>query len=196
MAKASFNNLYVHIGVVLVLLASCSKADQSPLENPTQIDKYFPLVEFVQDHIPRLAGKSVAKKMTIKGKEEAVTMVLNAEEWRKELDLFIQADINKNSLASSYVTEESKELLLHRLIPGEKGEIQSLAIHRLGDKISRIDFSLKKENLFYLSEGSGSLVMTADGKELASYEVNGYQKVWFLPANVMMAEGEILHANH
>lgn len=129
--------------------------------------------------------------MTIKGKEEDLTRVMNADEWRKELDLFIQADINKNSLATSYTTQETSQLLRHTLIPGEKGEIQMMTIHRSGDKISRVDFSFKKKNLFYVSEGSGSLKMMDDSNHLSSYKVKGYQKVWFLPANIMLMEGEI-----
>ncbi|HSI78500.1 MAG TPA: hypothetical protein VK957_21555 [Lunatimonas sp.] len=189
--KIASSILPIQVWLLLFLVVSCSKTEQAPLDNPTQLNKYFPLVQFVQDQIPQLDGKEVSKKLTIKGKEEALTMVMSADGWRKELDLFIQADINKNSLAASYATQESPQLLQHTLIPGEKGEIQQMKIHRSGDKISRIDFSFKKENLFYLSEGSGSLEMTADGRQLSSYEVNGYQKVWFLPANVMSSEGKI-----
>ncbi|WP_158855783.1 hypothetical protein [Lunatibacter salilacus] len=189
--KIAPSKLPIQVGLMLLLLVSCSKTEQAPPENPTQLNKYFPMVQFVQDQIPQLDGREVSKKLTIKGKEEALTMVMNAEGWRKELDLFIQADINKNSLATSYATQENAQLLQHTLIPGEKGDIQQMKIHRSGDKISRIDFSFKKENLFYLSEGSGSLEMTADGKHLSSYEVNGYQKVWFLPANIMSTEGKI-----
>lgn len=191
--KTAFSKRPIQLWLLLLLLASCSKSEQAPLENPTQLNKYFPMVQFVQDLIPQLEGKEVSKKMTIKGKEEALMMVMDAEGWRKELDLFIQADINKNSLAASYATQENAQLLQHTLIPGEKGEIQQMTIHRSGDKINRVDFSFKKENLFYLSEGSGSLEMTTDGKHLSSYEVNGYQKVWFLPANIMSTEGRIDH---
>ncbi len=180
--------------VLFFLLVSCSKSEQVPLDNPTQLEKYFPLNQFVQDQITQLDGKKVSKMMIIKGKEAAVTMEMDAEEWRKELDIFIQADINKNSLASSYTTEESSQLLRHTLIPGEKGDVQMLTIHRLDDKISTVDFSFSKENLFYLSKGSGSLKMTADGNSISSYEVNGYQKVWFLPANIMLTEGTINHS--
>lgn len=182
---------YIWIGCVVFLCVACNKTEQKPLENPTQLDKYFPMVQFVQAQISHLDGMRVAKRIAINGKEEEVSLVLNAEEWRKELDLFIQADINKNSLASSYATEESPELLRHTLIPGEKGEVQMLTVHRSGDKIRRIDFSFGKENLFYLSEGSGSLTMTTDGKHISAYEVNGFQKVWFLPSNVMFTTGEI-----
>lgn len=191
MLNVSFRH-HLWIGCLFLLLA-CGKTEQGPLENPTQLDKYFPLVQFVQNQISLLDGMRVAKRVAINGREEEVSMVLNAEGWRKELDLFIQADINKNSLASSYITEESPELLRHTLISGEKGEIQMLTVHRTADKISRIDFSFKKENLFYLSEGSGSLKLRPDGKYISSYEVKGYQKVWFLPSNVMFTAGEIQH---
>lgn len=194
MIKASYT-LPVKVCLIL-LLGACSKTEQAPLENPIQLDKYFPMVQFVQDQIPQLTGKEVSKKMTINGKEEDLTKVMDADEWRKELDLFIQADINKNSLAASYSTEETPQLLRHTLIPGEKGEIQMMTVHRSGDKISKVDFSFKKKNLFYVSEGSGSLEMMDDSNILSSYKVNGYQKVWFLPANIMLAEGKINYSSN
>ena len=180
------------IWLVFLLFFSCGKTKKEPLENPTQLNKYFPLVHFVEDQISILNGKEVSKVISIKGREESVSLVLETGDWRKELDLFIQADINKNSLATSYSTEDSPSLLRHTLIPGEKGEVKTLSVHRSGNKISRIDFTFKKENLFYLSEGSGSLLMTADGQQISRYEVKGFQKVWFLPANVMTTSGEIL----
>ena len=181
---------------LILLLGACSNTEQAPLDNPIQLDKYFPMVQFVQDQIPQLTGMEVSKKMTINGKEEDLTKVMDADEWRKELDLFIQADINKNSLAASYSTEETPQLLRHTLIPGEKGEIQMMTVHRSGDNISKVDFSFKKKNLFYVSEGSGSLEMMDGSHILSSYKVSGYQKVWFLPANIMLAEGEINYSSN
>lgn len=181
----------LRVFLLILFLGACSKTEQAPLDNPTQLNKYFPMARFVQEQISLLDGKEVSKKITIQGKEETLTMEMDAEEWRKELDLFIQADINKNSLATSYTTQDNEQLLQHTLIPGEKGEIQTMTIHRSGEIINRVDFSFKKKNLFYLSEGSGSLEMTFDGKRLSSYQVNGYQKVWFLPANIMSTEGKI-----
>ncbi len=194
MIKASYT-LPVKVCLIL-LLGACSNTEQAPLDNPIQLDKYFPMVQFVQDQIPQLTGMEVSKKMTINGKEEDLTKVMDADEWRKELDLFIQADINKNSLAASYSTEETPQLLRHTLIPGEKGEIQMMTVHRSGDNISKVDFSFKKKNLFYVSEGSGSLEMMDDSNILSSYKVSGYQKVWFLPANIMLAEGEINYSSN
>lgn len=179
------------VWLVFLLFFSCGKAKKEPLENPTQLSKYFPLVQFLEEQITLLGGKEVSKVIAIKGREETVTLVMDQEEWRKELDLFIQADINKNSLATSYTTEDGPDLLRHTLIPGEKGEIKSLSVHRSGNKIRSIDFTFKKDNLFYLSEGSGRLSLTADGKKISRYEVKGFQKVWFLPANNMTTIGEI-----
>ncbi|MCC5938426.1 MAG: hypothetical protein JJU34_14200 [Lunatimonas sp.] len=169
----------------LVLLFSCTEQGTNLRENPTQLDQYFPLSDFVQSQIERLDGKKVRKTLVLGERKEEVTQQLDQVGWRKELDLFIQSDINKASLATSYTTEETADRIVHRLIDGELGDVQEMKVIKDGDTILELSFTYRKESFFYLSEGAGSMTVNPETGLVASYEVSGRQKVWFLPANTM-----------
>lgn len=173
------------LAMLLVLLFSCSEQGPDFRENPTQLEKYFPLGDFVLAQIERLDGMQTEKTLVLGGRTEVVTQRLDQVGWRKELDLFIQSDINKASLASSYTTEETPNRVVHRLIEGERGEVQEMYVTKENDNIQEISFTYQKESFFYLSEGSGSIRLDPVTGLLLAYEVNGRQKVWFLPANTM-----------
>src|SRR5690554_4756885 len=114
--------------LIIGLPLSCSQDKGKPMDNPIQLDKYFPLKAFVEKQVKLLDGAKVSKSIAIKGEEDHIEVFMDAEAWRKELDIFIQSDINKASLASSYDIEESPGLTIHRLKPGEKSSIQEIRI--------------------------------------------------------------------
>src|SRR5690606_28717068 len=116
------------------------------------------------------------------GERETSQQPFFAGEWRRELDVFVQADINKASLASAYETIKNDTLLLHRLKAGEKSSIQEIRISYQADKISRISFIAQLDNLFYSSDTQGELVLDSASGMIGSYRVKSVQKVWFLPA--------------
>lgn len=178
--------------LTLALLLSCAQDEEKPMENPTQIDKYFLLKDFVKGQIYLLDEVKVRKMTSIKGKVENTEQQMNIEDWRKELDIFIQADINKASLSTSYATEKGAGFTIHRLKPGEKSSIQEIKVAYDEDEISQISFTSHQQNIFYTSESEGILsVDTATGK-ISSYQVRGIQKVWFLPTNKIEVKGEVI----
>lgn len=178
--------------MTLALLLSCAQDEEKPMENPTQIDKYFLLKDFVKGQINILDEVKVRKMTSIKGKVENTEQQMDIDDWRKELDIFIQADINKASLSTSYATEKNDGYIVHRLKPGEKSSIQEIKVAYYGDKISEISFTSHQQNIFYTSESEGVLrVDTATGK-ISSYQVRGTQKVWFLPTNKIEVKGEVI----
>ena len=162
------------------------------MENPTQIDTYFLLKDFVLGQIDLLDEVKVRKMTSIKGEVENTEQQMDIEDWRKELDIFIQADINKASLATSYATEKGPDFTIHRLKPGEKSAIQEIKVAYKGDEIRQISFTSYQQNIFYTSESKGILsVDTATGR-ISSYQVSGMQKVWFLPINEIEVKGEVI----
>lgn len=178
--------------LLLGLLLSCTPTEKQPNKDPARVDNYFPLSDFVKNQINLLGGKEVSRRLFINGEEEQVKQTMSEENWGRELDLFMQSDINKSSLASSYSTIESDEKITHLLIEGEPGDVEKLEVFKDGDHIERIEFSFKKENTFYLSQGSGTLTINPETGRLSAYRLTGYQKVWFLSANTMELEGEVL----
>src|SRR5690606_9354463 len=178
--------------LVFGLLLSCSQDEEKLMENPTQIDKYFLLKDFVKGQINLLDEVKVRKMTSIKGEVENTEQQMDFDDWRKELDIFIQADINKASLATSYVTEKGSDYTVHRLKPGEKSPIQEIKVAYKGDEISQISFTSHQQNIFYTSESQGIISVDMATGKISSYQVSGTQKVWFLPINEIIVKGEIL----
>lgn len=176
--------------VMVVLLVSCSEDHEQPMDNPTQIDKYFQLKDFVENQIPLLDGATVRKSLLIKGQTEEIELRMDAEAWRRELNIFVQADINKASLATAYETIMEDGLTVHRLKPGEKSAIQEIIINHEGENVRQISFKAYQDEFFYTTTSEGELMVDASGK-IQSYQVEGVQKVWFLSPNEMLVKGEV-----
>jgi|SRR5690606_7759282 len=176
--------------VIVGLMLSCSQDNGRPMDNPTQIDNYFPLKAFVEDQIKLLQGTTVRKSTAIKGQVEETEVRMDAESWRRELDIFIQADINKASLASAYETEQRDGLTIHRLKPGEKSAIQEIQVSHQGEQVRQINFKAFQDNFFYKTASEGELIVDTSGR-ISAYQVSGSQNVWFLSPNEMLVKGEI-----
>src|SRR5690554_4862256 len=110
------------------LLLSCEQNQGKPSVASTEINRYFPLEQFVEQQSGILDGAKVRKKASIKEEELIVEEVLNAEEWGYELNVFAQADINKASMASSYDIVEENGSTIYRLKPDEKSAIKELRV--------------------------------------------------------------------
>lgn len=176
----------------LIMAFSCAQEDEQITGNPTQINKYFQLKDFVENQVALLDGATVRKSMGIKGQVEKADLKMNAEAWREELDIFIQSDINKASLSTAYETEETEGFTRYYLKPGEKSSIKEIRVYYEGDQVKQINFSAYQNDFFYTTGSDGELVIDTASGIINSYSVKGTQKVWFLPANEMKVEGQIL----
>jgi len=165
---------------------SCKKEEKLPFANPTQIEVYFPLSDFLNERIADVGSARVVKEIRFNDDTEEVAITMGNDVWRQELDFFFQADINKASLASSYETTEKPGLLLHQLKPNEKGDIKWIKIRKKSGRVSEILILSENENLFYKSSVEGSIKL--DGEErISNYSLSGIQKVWFLsPTNLLV----------
>src|SRR5690606_32857900 len=137
--------------VVIALAISCSEDKGQLMDNPTQIDRYFQLKDFVENQILLLDGTTVRKSMVIKGQTEETEVQMDAEGWRRELDIFVQADINKASLATAYETVQGDGLTVHRLKPGEKSAIREIMVSYEGGNVRQINFKAYQDDFFYTS---------------------------------------------
>lgn len=175
---------------MVALILSCSEDNGQPMDNPTQIDKYFQLKDFVENQIRLLDGATVRKSMLIKGQTEETEVRMDAEAWRRELNIFVQADINKASLATAYETIQRDGLSVHRLKPGEKSAIQEIRVSYEDEDVRQINFKAYQYEFFYTTASEGELVIDSSGK-IHTYQVKGIQDVWFLSPNEMLVKGEV-----
>lgn len=178
--------LFIMAGVLL----SCESEEEELLKNPVQIDKYFPLSQFIDEQIQQLEGRSVRKDLLINGESHQVEQILSEKDWREEFDWFIQSDINKASLAQSYHTEEIGDRIRHTLKPGEKGTLQEMEVLYDGELVKEIIIVSSRENTFYRSNASSRLA-TGDDGIINSYRMESTQKVWFLDPNNLLVVSEV-----
>lgn len=176
--KSSLNGFF-WVFVAIYSGFACNSEESVPFSNPTQIDAYFPISDFLERKIENSSGDEVIKTIRFNEEEEQVKFIPDAEAWRKELDFFFQADINKAALASAYETKDEGQTLVHALKPGEKNNIREIKVVKQEGKVSEIGIVAVKDNLFYHSEMYGELAFD-ENENLSSYSLEGNQKVWFL----------------
>lgn len=173
-----------------ISLTSCKEEESKPFANPTQINAYFPVSDFLDEKIKESAGVGVTKTIQFNEESEEVRIQPDQETWRKELDFFFQADINKAALATAYSTREEEGLLVHSLKPGEKGTIKEIRVQKNGEQVELIRVETVNDNLFYHSEMSGEIGLDAQ-ENLASYRLSGSQKVWFMAPTQLMVKANL-----
>ncbi len=171
-------------------MVSCSDEEKVVFANPTQIEAYFPLSDFLEENIEKLGAAEVHKEIRFNDETESVKFVLDSLTWRQELDFFFQADINKAALAASYETEETQGLLIHRLKPGEKGDIKRIEVKKQSGKVVEIIILSVVNNLFYKSTVEGKIAI--EDESIDSYSLSGDQKVWFLPGTKLKVVAELI----
>lgn len=173
-----------------LLSTSCKNEESKPFANPTQIDTYFPVSDFLEEKIEKCEGVAVTKIIQFNEESEEVRFQPDRQAWRKELDFFFQADINKAAFATAYTTTEEEGVLVHSLKPGEKGSVKEIRVRKKGEQVESIRIITLNDNLFYHSEVSGEIGLDAQ-ENLATYQLSGNQKVWFMAPTLLKVNAEI-----
>ncbi|WP_373520542.1 hypothetical protein [Aquiflexum sp.] len=169
-------------------ISGCSVSDN----NPNDLEPiYFPLKDYFEVQALQLDGKGVLKEITVNGEKEKIQKSLDTEGWLKEFEFFIQADINRSSLAGSYETKRSEKALIHELKRGEKGKIQRIVVNYNGKEVKDISFVSKSDNLFYSTETRGIIYNQSLTGVPDNYVVETMQKVVFLKPNKMIITASI-----
>ncbi|NIJ51339.1 hypothetical protein [Dyadobacter arcticus] len=174
------------------MLLSCG----SEQTNDKNEKYYYDLKGFVDNQIVYLDEKKpmVYKTTMLNGKKE-IGKSTNID-WKKELELFIQADINKPAYRQSYdvVRKDSSEYE-YTLRPNMNLPVRYLKI--VTDKSINqplyVKALLKSENKIYDSEKSIELICTKANNlwELKSFSVHGYQKLIFMDKKLFQIESKI-----
>ncbi|WP_229208816.1 hypothetical protein [Dyadobacter luticola] len=145
---------------------------------------YYDLKGFVENQIVYLEEKKpeVSKTAVLNGKSEQIKT--KDIDWKKELELFVQADINKPSYRISYnVSRRDSAEYEYKLKPEMQATVQYLKI--VTDSVVNqpvyIKAILKSENRIYKSEKTIELRCAQINNlwQVSSFSVDGYQKLIF-----------------
>ena len=167
------------IGVLM--LSACSEEETDPNEKKT----YYDLKGFVDNQIVYLNEKKpkVTKTVQLDGKKEVRAEI--ETDWKKELELFAQADINKPAYRNSYsIIRSDSSVYEYRIKEGEKLPVQYLMIKvdSATQQPVSVKALLRSENKIYSSEKSIELTLSRRNSllEVSAYSVKGYQKLLFM----------------
>lgn len=159
----------------------------APAEEKMELDKlpYFDLKSFMDLEISKLDSVSVTKTSRINGKESIMDSLYRIQDWKEEFEVFYRADINLPSLAASYSTEAKHDLLIHELLPGQKGKVQQIVVRFAGNYPGSVSFKMKEENLFFSTTTIGEFYINQLTEKLDHYTIETTQKVVFMkPTNI------------
>ncbi len=157
---------------ISLLLIGCTESEN---QNSTKV--YFDLTGLVNQQVSELNKNQplTHKNLAIEEKKEALNT--NKIDWQKELELFLQADLNKQSYQLSYNKEETPQMAVYTLKEGENLPVKSLKIIFDEDKSAKhIEALLQTKNYLYQSEKH--LLMTFDKKRLTNYQIEGWQELF------------------
>ncbi|WP_296702846.1 hypothetical protein [Algoriphagus sp.] len=144
---------------------------------------YFDLKGYMAESIKGLEDAKVTKISRVQGIDTTVVVTLNEEQWRDELDIFFEADINKSSLVTSYDTKVKNEYLIHDLLPNAKGDVKNITVSIINDEVHMVKVKIAKENTFYSSVTNAELYISNVTKKVDHYTIETTQKIWFLKPN-------------
>ncbi len=172
----SINNFW--LSLALIWLVACVKPAEVATEGEISAP-YFKVKELLKQQQEQLeATKPQLEKATLIG-EEAEQGEAKEVNWKKELRLFEQLDINKPVLARSYsidtLVQEGGMVLKYEALDADL-KVKSLTVEldAQGKPLS-IEGLVGEENAIYLARRNMRLNLK-DGK-VESYELEGFQKV-------------------
>lgn len=157
---------------ISILLIGCSQAET---QNTTKT--YFDLTGLVNQQIKTLNKTQPLTLKNLLMGEKKETLNTSKIDWQKELELFLQADLNKQSYQLSYNKIEMPSMLIYELKKDENLPVKSLRIVFDADKTpQRIDALMQVNNYLYQSEKT--LSMDFDKSQLKSYHIEGWQELF------------------
>lgn len=155
---------------------------------------YFDVAGYVKGQIQTLSARkpTVAKNAFIN--KQTNTQTTEEIDWAKELELFVQADINKPAFRNSYTVLRPDSLTYqYTLKPTEEKltvRVLTVKLDPASSQPSRIEAVLKSENRLYESERRLLLESGPDGT-VRHYRVEGFQQLAYFDRNEFRVEGKI-----
>ncbi|WP_128545641.1 hypothetical protein [Larkinella soli] len=171
----------------VLLLAGCNNpAKEAP------VGTYYDLKSYVEQQIGQLDRQkpAVVKQVGFGSQRERQTV--KDINWSRELDLFLQADINKQAYQASYQKTRPDSLTYeYRLKPGEHLTVRYLRVQvdPASRKPRRIDATLNTKNSLYESERK--VWLETRGGTVKRYHMEGFQQLAWLEKKQFVVDGEV-----
>ncbi|AWV98054.1 hypothetical protein [Arcticibacterium luteifluviistationis] len=169
MTKATLKRL----SFLLILgLISCN-----PEESSIREKTFYDLETVIQNEIDWLSEHKPTVKKSVRINDETEELSTNDIDWKKELEIIIQSDLNKAAYKLSYNETDSLNKISYKIKEGEKLPVASLDIWKnKNGTISRIASVHITDN--YLYSSTKNIVAEFSKGHLAYYDIKGYQQLF------------------
>lgn len=162
----------------MLTLSSCDTTEQTT-SGPKV---YFDLKGFIEGQIEVMSQEkpTITKIMTVGEQQEKRST--SEVDWKKELELFIQADLNKNAYQLSYATNRPDSLTYEYVLKTEEDlPVRQLKIvlDEATGKPAFVEARILSENKLYESEKNLQLQsgMRNGTWRVISYRIQGFQEL-------------------
>lgn len=153
-----------------IILWSCSE------NNATFRPQYFDVNAVVVRTIKlnEISKPTFEKVVNVNGEKEETVSVI--KDWKKELEIFLLADLNKKDYLNKFEKDSSVNKLIYRLAEKQEAQVKNLEIKFDKGNVSEITAVLQTDNFLYKSERKLSLYFYFN--DLVKYEVYGWQQLF------------------
>lgn len=171
--------------ILFLFLAACTNS-----ENKIQSKNYYDLAGLLNQQITELSAKKPLVEKTVAVKDKNERIETKDIDWNKELELFLQADLNKQSYQSAYTIDVKDKKLSYTLKEGTKMPVKQLIIELdANDLPKHIEASMNTSN--YLYESDKKLSADFANNKLKNYKIEGYQQLFIGEKKPFSVEGKI-----
>ena len=154
------------------LLSACN-----PEIKEGKTKRYFDLKGLIESQIKTLNKQKPMVQKTILMSEKSESQLVKTIDWAKELELFIQMDLNKPAFIQSYQVDSSSMSVNYKLKNTEKLPVKYLIISRIGENGISIEALVSNENYLYQTERH--LKLSLKSNKIHDYQIEGFQKIIF-----------------
>ena len=161
-------------GVLILFMTIISCNSESKVE---QTKKYFDLKGLIERQIKTLNTQKPTVQKSIIMADTSENQLIKTIDWAKELELFIQADLNKPAFVQSYQVDSSSMGVKYTLKETEKLPVKYLNVNRLGEDGISIEAYINTNN--YLYETERHLKLSLRDNQVTDYQIDGFQKIVF-----------------
>ena len=185
-----------HYSILLLSILFVSSCTDSAPQNQPNV--YYDVSGFIKGQIARLSSQKplVSKAVAINEKRnQQATRDIN---WSRELELFMQADLNKPALRSSYQITRPDSVTYQYTLKNSEERLTVRSLNVQVDSITnqprRIEAVLQTNNPLYSSERrllleSGPVAGRA--WQVKHYKLSGFQKLPYFSKNLFLVEGRV-----
>ncbi|BDS11368.1 hypothetical protein [Aureispira anguillae] len=175
---------------LLTSIFSC----QLPIKPQTTVTKttFFDLKNFLDQEVKHLNSSNIKVQKNIRYNKKTEEKVVQIDDWKKELKVFYESDINKPSWSDKYTLDSSSIgdglSLLHYKAIDQNLSTQVLDIKLIGQKVHSILVVKKTSNQVYESQ---QYLTYIPGK---SYTIKNTQDVILFDKNDYLIEAKYIYS--